>query len=375
MAEAKSQPTKQQPTTKKGSRIPQSFMPRVSLKEAVAVANALRDDFAGSDATPIDLAQSLSRSPSSSAWQFLTGAAVAYGLTTGAYNAATISLTTRGQMLTMPTDEGEDSKALFEAAMAPEVPKAFYEKYDRNKFPSEVIAKNVLTQLGVQRDRVDEALKIIIDNGELVGIFKDVSGNRYVQLHRSGAITPSAQESQDEEGDNDAEAAADSSVDVAPVAPALPATQENKRPNAIFLGHGKNKRPLEQLIKILDEYGIPHKEAMVEANAGRPIPTKVAETMRECGAAILIFTADEQFTDMDDKEVWRPSENVVHELGASSVLYDNRIIIFKEDKVSLASNYSGIGYIPFEHDKLSEKGIDLFRELVSFKIVNITIGG
>ena len=72
--------------------------------------------------------------------------------------------------------------------------------------------------------------------------------------------------------------------------------------------------------------------------------------------------------------MWLPSDNVVHELGAASVLYDNRIVIFKEAGVSLASNFSSIGYIEFEKDKLGDKGIDLFRELVSFKIVNITIG-
>ena len=129
------------------------------------------------------------------------------------------------------------------------------------------------------------------------------------------------------------------------------------------------------MTKILNEYGIPHKEAINEANGGRPIPTKVADVMRECGAAILIFTADEKFLDENGNELWRPSENVAHELGAASVLYGDRIIIFKEKNVSLASNFSSIGYISFDKDKLDEKGIELFRELVKFKIVNITVGG
>lgn len=77
--------------------------------------------------------------------------------------------------------------------------------------------------------------------------------------------------------------------------------------------------------------------------------------MRECGAAILIFSADEKFTDEDGDEIWRPSENVVNELGAASVLYDNRIIIFKESSVTLARNYRDIGYIEFEKDALDAK--------------------
>jgi hypothetical protein len=65
-------------------------------------------------------------------------------------------------------------------------------------------------------------------------------------------------------------------------------------PNAIFLGHGKNKRPLEQLKGLLDQYRIPYKIAIDEPSQFRPISQKVAETMKLCDAAILIFTADEE---------------------------------------------------------------------------------
>ena len=54
------------------------------------------------------------------------------------------------------------------------------------------------------------------------------------------------------------------------------------------------------------------------------------ETIEECGSAILIFTRDEQFFDGSGNEIWRPSENVVHELGATSFAYGDRIVIFKE---------------------------------------------
>jgi predicted nucleotide-binding protein len=140
------------------------------------------------------------------------------------------------------------------------------------------------------------------------------------------------------------------------------------------LGHGKNRKALEQLIKTLDQYGIPHKEAIEEANRGRPISQKVADTMRECGAAILIFSADEKFLTSDQDEIWRPSENVVHELGAASVLYDNRIVIFKEKTVSLATNYGDIGYIEFEHNALDAKVNELFRELIAFGLIKVTVG-
>ena len=71
----------------------------------------------------------------------------------------------------------------------------------------------------------------------------------------------------------------------------------------LFVGHGKNHGPLEKIEKFLTKYGIPYKVAVDEPNAGRPLPTKVAEIMRECGAAILIFTKDEQFKDLEGNDI------------------------------------------------------------------------
>ncbi len=78
--------------------------------------------------------------------------------------------------------------------------------------------------------------------------------------------------------------------------------------------------------------------------------------------------------DKDGAPIWRPSENVSHELGAASVLYGERIVVFKEQGIELPSNFSSVGYIEFEKDKLIDKGIELFRELVSMKILSISVG-
>ena len=146
------------------------------------------------------------------------------------------------------------------------------------------------------------------------------------------------------------------------------------RPNAIFIGHGKDKGPLSDLTKLLDEYRLPYKVAQYEANAGRPIPTKVAEVMKQCGAAILLFTPDEGVCHLDGNAVWRPSQNVGHELGAASMLYDNRIVIFQERSVTSPSNYSSIGWIEFDKQDLTAKAVELFRELIAFGLVRITVG-
>lgn len=141
---------------------------------------------------------------------------------------------------------------------------------------------------------------------------------------------------------------------------------------AIFIAHGKNKKPVEQLKKILDQFKIPYKVAVEEPNLGRPIGAKVKETMALCNCAILVFTADEEFKSVQGQTIWRPSENVVYELGASGYLYDNRLVIMKEDEVSFPSNFRDLGYISFAKDNLESKSMEIIKELVGFGILKIS---
>lgn len=148
--------------------------------------------------------------------------------------------------------------------------------------------------------------------------------------------------------------------------------QKKELGQGIFIAHGKNKKPLEQLKKILDQFKIPYKVALDEPNLGRPIGAKIREVMEACNCAILIFTADEEFKDKDGKVLWRPSENVVYELGASGYLYDNRIVIMKESSVVFPSNFQDIGYIAFEKDELEAKAMEILKELIGFGIVKVS---
>ena len=94
--------------------------------------------------------------------------------------------------------------------------------------------------------------------------------------------------------------------------------------------------------------------------------------MQACNCAILIFTADEEFKDKDGNTIWRPSENVVYELGASGYLYESRIVIMKEDTVTFPSNFRDIGYISFANDQLEAKAMEILRELIGFGIVKVS---
>ncbi len=157
--------------------------------------------------------------------------------------------------------------------------------------------------------------------------------------------------------------------------PAIPPIEERTEKHlgrGIFIAHGKSRKPLEQLKGILDEFKIPYRVVVDEPNLGRPISGKVREVMQSCNCAILIFTADEEFKDKDGNTIWRPSENVVFELGATGYLYDNKIVILKEEGVSFPTNFRDIGYIPFEKDQLEAKAMDVLKELLGFGIVKFS---
>ncbi len=57
------------------------------------------------------------------------------------------------------------------------------------------------------------------------------------------------------------------------------------------------------------------------------------------------------------------------------MLYEGKVTVFKETGVDLASNYSGIGHIEFEKNKLSAHAMELFREIQQFGLIKIIVGG
>jgi predicted nucleotide-binding protein len=212
------------------------------------------------------------------------------------------------------------------------------------------------------------------ENAEFLGLVRQATTGKWLASEPTGIATMEAPEESEDAGDENAQ---------------LHSTEKQRSPlqnledlrapttppakNALFIGHGKNRVPLQQLEKCLLEFKIPHRVVVDEANKGRPISQKVAESMHECGAALIIFTADEEFKDLNGQVIFRPSENAIFELGAASALYGSRVVIFKEVGVTFPTNFRDIGYIEFEKDRLDAKVSDLFRELIAFKLITVSV--
>jgi predicted nucleotide-binding protein len=383
---AQNEPKERSMADKKKKYLSQSDVPRHSIEQALRIPRAIADEYGKQPASPVDVGAAIGLQPTTGTFRSLAGASFAFGLTDGGPRVAEIGLTDLGRRAVAPTEEGDDVAALREAFLRPRVIREFLERYDGSKLPSQHIGENVLETLGVPADSAESTLQLILSGADSLGLSREIGSGKFIQLKgiaptEVNVAAKGAAEGPTEDDLLNSEKAAEADEATSDpnnasgerIARDSEPPRHATRPNAIFVGHGKNQKPRDQLVRLLEQYKIPYKVAEEEPNKGRPIPIKVKETMRECGAAILIFSADEELQSKGGETVWRPSENAVHELGASSMLYDDRIIVFREEAVSLATNYESIGYITFEKDDLTAKFNELLRELIALGILKVSV--
>jgi hypothetical protein len=356
--------------TKEVKAIPKQFrnFPRHTLEEALVIPQKIQDEMGGNPMKRLLLADAVGLSPSSTNFRDLLSSSYKYGLTEGTEKAKDISLTDLGNSTTQSGDPKARKTSIQIAAMTPDIFKKFYENYSDKKLPSEDMLKKILiSNYEVPEMYAGECSDTLIKNGEFARIIREISGSSHVLLDTDFPDAPIV--SLPSIGDEDKEETNIGTIPENTPSQALIPQQQSNKP--IFIGHGKNREPLQQIIKMLSAFQIPHKIALYEANLGRPIPKKIKDIMLECGSAILIFTKDEQYKSIDGEDIWKPSENVIHELGATSFAYEDRVVIFKEKGLNFPSNFSSIGYIEFDPENIEAKYMDLIKELVGFGLIQI----
>lgn len=351
-----------------------------SLQAALVLPQKIQDEMGGKPMNRLLLADALGLSPSSSNYRNLLSSAYKYGLTDGTEKATEIGLTDTGQEATS-ADQTRRLAGIRKAALTPSVFGQLFRDYANKRLPSaEMLPKILAQQYGVPSALTAECANFLAENGRYAEIVRDIGGSPHVLLDAEQMKAPpvpppesAGEEAESTREDEEAEQTIRGMPEAAPPPPAAPVKSgAAAAPKPIFVGHGKNKAPLLQLQKLLTTFQIPHKVAIDEPHLGRPIPQKVKDIILECGSAILIFTRDEKFFDDKGNELWRPSENVVYELGAASFLYDDRIVIFKEKGLHFPTNFQSIGYIEFDHDDLEARTADLLKELIGFGLVKVT---
>ncbi|CAJ0822251.1 hypothetical protein [Ralstonia flaminis] len=164
-----SQNTPKSVRTQAISRVPKDSLPRRTLLQALRVPEVIHKVYAGKSASTADICSALEIGERSPNTFYLFSAAVAYGLVSKEEN--NYSLTETGRKILAPTYDGEDREAMLKALLTPTILSQFYTDYNGHAVPSSVHFPNVLeNRFSVPRDRIDETIKLILENARDVGI-------------------------------------------------------------------------------------------------------------------------------------------------------------------------------------------------------------
>lgn len=333
----------------KRSRISQSDVPAYSLDDALRIPNALSENYASSPTKPLNVAAALQMSPTSSAFKMLAGASIAYELTSGGYNAAEISLTDLGRRVTSPLEEGDDVVAKREALLKPRVVGEFLRKYNNSPLPPKHIAENVLVAMDVPKERTAGVFDLILEGAEKLGLLQEIKNKKYVNLE----LPPVAGETF---GGGDQDTLADDELlkEEPKVTPSQPEEKSvfDTKQRRVFITHGKNKEFVEPIKKLLAFGELEAVVSVEKQTVSQPVPEKVMNDMRSCGAAIIHVEDELTLIDGNAKEHVVLNPNVLIEIGAAMALYGKRFILLVKDGVKLPSNLQGLFEVRYQGDSL-----------------------
>lgn len=298
------------PPEKTRSYVSQEDIPAYDLNEAILVAKAVLQQYGGHPSTALDVAAAMDLTPASGKFRMLCGASIAYGLTTGGHNAAQISVTDLARQIIEPQEDGADLAGKREAIMKPRVLREFLSKYSGSQLPREDIAMNVLKGMNVPADRTKQVWDMILRSAESVGFLQTIKDRRYVNLGGIKPPAPASTEAQEDAATESPEEQFKAQVKTVHEPEPAAVEQESRRPSAqnesrmrrVFITHGKNTSFIEPLKELLG-FGelIPvvsiHKESVAQ-----PLPDKVMNDMRGCGAAIIHVDGEMRLLDSEAKE-------------------------------------------------------------------------
>lgn len=356
MASTDSAKTPSSAAPTKRVRVSQLEVPAYSLDDALRVASALADNYASAPTKPLEVAAAMNLAPGSSHFKMLTGAAIAYGLTTGGYNAAEIALTPLAERILRPLEEGDDLIAKREALITPNVVGQFLKRYNGSPLPPEAIANNVLMSMGVPKERTETVYRLIIDGASSLGLLQEIKGKKYVNVDRKPSPSIQTKPSADpklpdvsvfEQFDEHDEAPTER--ESSPTAPLAATSAVNKK---VFITHGRNKGFVDPIKKLLAFGELEPVVSVERQSVSQPVPEKVMNDMRDCGAAIIHVEGEMTLIDSDAKEHVVLNPNVLIEIGAAMALYGKKFILLVRDGVKLPSNLQGLYEVRYDGDAL-----------------------
>lgn len=337
----------------------QEEIPAYDLDDALLVAKALLQEYGGHPSTPLDVAAAMDLTPTSGKFRMLCGASIAYGLTTGGYNAAQIAVTDLAKQIIEPQEENADLDGKRQAIMKPRILREFLSKYSGSPLPREDIAANVLKSMNVPVDRTKQVCEMILRSAESVGFLQMIKDRQYVNLGGVKPASPAVPLQDTEAAESSENQIKDLVKTVQEPEPAAVA-QESRRPSVqnearmrrVFITHGKNTSFLEPLKELLGFGELIPVVSIQKESVAQPVPDKVMNDMRGCGAAIIHVDGEMKLLDSEAKEHTVINPNVLIEIGAAMALYGRRFILLVRDGVKLPSNLQGLYEVRYQGEAL-----------------------
>jgi predicted nucleotide-binding protein len=107
-------------------------------------------------------------------------------------------------------------------------------------------------------------------------------------------------------------------------------------------------------------------------SVSKPVPEKVMDDMRGCGAAIIHVDADRTIIDRDSAEHVLLNPNVLIEIGAAMAFYGRRFILLVRDGVKLPSNLQGLYEVRYSGETLDAnatiKLLEAIRDIKNYSL-------
>lgn len=337
--------------SEKRKNVSQKDVPAIPLQQALRVPRAIVENYAGRPTKPLKVAEAMGMQPNNGNFRQLCGAAVAYGMIEGGAYADQISVTPLARRVFKPIKEGDDALALREAFLTPRVINEFLTMYNDAQLPKENIAINVLEGMGVPADRARTVLELILLGAEEYKLIRELKQKKYVDLEvsESRLVVEDTPEETPDSG-----TANQFLGNLQPIKPPVrrQTTENDSRKRRVFITHGKNKAFIEPIKKLL-KYGELEAVVAIEHNSvSQPIPDKVMNDMRNCGAAIIHVDAEMRVNDENGNEHIILNPNVLIEIGAAMALYGRRFILLVKDGTQLPSNLQGLAEVRYTGDNL-----------------------
>jgi hypothetical protein len=131
--------------------------------------------------------------------------------------------------------------------------------------------------------------------------------------------------------------------------------------NKIFISHGTSADWMKLQFFLERNTKRPTLELAQKPSFGNTVIAKLADAANQCSHAVIVMTGDDSMR----KGAHRVRENVMHEIGYfQGRLGLNRVVLLREDGVSMPSNLGGIVYLSFRPARIVDVFPKLLKELV-----------